>query len=293
MVAVDELDLEIGQGEVFGLLGPNGAGKTTVIQMLLGLTAPSSGLVRVLGVDPAADPLLVRANAGVVMQRATLDPFLTGWENIQLYAELYPLLPSERKDRIDSALSWAGLTESADRLVRTYSGGMKRRLDLAIGTLHQPQLLLLDEPTLGLDIQTRRQLWDLIRDLKSAGTTVLLTTHYLEEANRLCDRIAILHRGRLAALGSPEELRARHVSSSHQLVVTLERQIELTGRALPVAPTREGERLVFSGPPEVLWKTFSLLQSEFEEDIVAVSYEQPSLDDVFVFLTEEAEDVSA
>jgi ABC-2 type transport system ATP-binding protein len=293
VLAVEGLSLEIEQGEVFGLLGPNGAGKTTAIQMLLGLTAPSSGQVRVLGLDPTRDPLAVRANTGVVMQRATLDPYLTGWENIQLYAELYPLPRSDMNERISFALSWAGLSEAAGRLVRTYSGGMKRRLDLAIGTLHRPRLLLLDEPTLGLDVHTRRQLWELIRDLRSLGTTVLLTTHYLEEASRLCDRIAILHRGRLAALGSPEELRAQHVSGAHQLIVSFGHTVDASDLELPLQPKREGDRFVFSGSQRTLWRTLALLQSKYEEDIVSVSYQQPSLDDVFVFLTDETEETSA
>jgi ABC-2 type transport system ATP-binding protein len=281
--AIDELTLDIARGEVFGLLGPNGAGKTTTIGLLLGLIAPSAGKVRVFGFDPGREPLKVRTHTGIVLQHPSLDPYLSGWENLQLYAGLYPMSASAQRQRVAEALAWAGLSEAAERLVHTYSGGMKRRLDLAISLLHHPPLLLLDEPTLGLDVATRQQLWSLIAALKARGLTVLLTTHYLEEANRLCDRIGILHQGRLVALDTPQGLRQRVLGERYRLSVTV-RRIPV-GIDLPLEPQRSGERLVFSGPPKLLWRVLAVLQHHCEDDLLEVFYEQPTLDEVFLALT--------
>lgn len=292
VVAVEDVSLEVRAGEVFGLLGPNGAGKTTTIHAILGLTVPSRGEVRVLGVDPLRDPLAVRSQTGVVLQRATLDPHLTGWENLQLYSELYPLDPRWRRTRILEVLEWAGLEDAAHRLVRTYSGGMRRRLDLAVSTLHLPRILLLDEPTLGLDVQSRRLLWSLIRELKEGGTTVLLTTHYLEEASKLCDRIAILSRGRVVELGTASELRNRVLGSAYRLTVKLGEAQSLEGVEFPVQPMVNGSELTFSGSPKALWEALAQLRERFGDDIVTFSYEEPSLDDVFVQLTEDKESSS-
>lgn len=281
--AVRDLSLEVGQGEVFGLLGPNGAGKTTTISMLLGLTAPSSGSATVLGFDPIREPLRVRANIGLVLQQPAHDPYLTGWENVQLHAELYPMTRSARHERIAHVLDWAGLLGAHQRLVRTYSGGMKRRLELAISLLNRPRLLLLDEPTLGLDIHTRHQVWQLVEDMRAQGITVLLTTHYLEEANQLCDRIAIINHGKLVALDTPEALRREVVGDIHRLKVSLLRAPEELD--LPLEGTAQGGWIVFSGQPKQLWRTLAVLQEECGDDILEVNYQQPSLDDVFLRLT--------
>jgi ABC-2 type transport system ATP-binding protein len=215
VVAIDDLDLEVARGEVFGLLGPNGAGKTTTIQVLMGHLARTSGEVEVLGLDPWRQAREVRARTGVMMQRNGLDRFLTGRENLRLFARLLGLWGSDGRRRVEQLLAWSGLGEAADRLVVGYSGGMERRLDLAVTLLHRPEMVIMDEPTLGLDVTARRQVWDLLLELKRSGVTVLLTTHYLDEAARLCDRVGIIVAGRLAACGAPEDLKRSVADDEH------------------------------------------------------------------------------
>ena len=193
----------------YGLLGSNGAGKTTMIRMLTTLLPPSSGTARVSGFDIIKRPREVRRRIGYVPQMLSADAGLTGRENLMLSAKLYSILRAERKERIDEALAFMGLTEQADAPVRTYSGGMIRRLEIAQSMLHRPAVLFLDEPTVGLDPRARHAVWDRLRKLRSQfGTSVLLTTHDMEEADALCDRVTILHRGRVAVSGTPQELKA-------------------------------------------------------------------------------------
>jgi ABC-2 type transport system ATP-binding protein len=206
VVAVDGLDLRV-DDEVFGLLGPNGAGKTTTLKMLITLLPPSSGSARVAGFDVAVSARQVRRQIGYVPQLLSADGALTGRENLELSAGLHHLRGAA--DRIEAALAFMDLTSVADRLVRTYSGGMIRRLELAQAMLPDPQVLFLDEPTVGLDPTGREAVWRRVRELREReGTTVVLTTHHMEEADALCDRIAIMHRGRVAAIGTPAELKA-------------------------------------------------------------------------------------
>jgi len=208
-VAVDRVDLAVPYGEIFGLLGPNGAGKTTIIKMLTTLLEPSSGRARVAGFDVAAAPAEVRRRIGYVPQLLSADGALTGVENLTLSARLYGIGRSERRARIKDALRFMGLTESADKLVKAYSGGMIRRLELAQAMLHRPTVLFLDEPTIGLDPVARRTVWERLLDLKRAyGMTVLLTTHDMEEADHLCGELAILHQGRVAAAGTLAAMKA-------------------------------------------------------------------------------------
>jgi ABC-2 type transport system ATP-binding protein len=210
IVAVDRVDLTVTGNEVFGLLGPNGAGKTTMIKMLTTLLPPTGGSARVAGHDVVAEPGAVRTSIGYVPQLLSADGALTGRENLRLSARLYHMPRSERDGRIDESLRFMALTEPADRLVRTYSGGMVRRLELAQAMLHRPAVLFLDEPTIGLDPTARGAVWDHVRDLRAAtGTTILITTHYMEEAELLCDRLAVMHRGVIAAIGTPAELKTR------------------------------------------------------------------------------------
>ncbi len=207
--AVDSVSLSIRSGELFGLLGPNGAGKTTVIKMLTTLLPVTGGAATVGGFDVSRRANDVRRVIGYVPQILSADGTLTGYENLLVFARLYDIPPREIKGRVRDALSVMGLSDSADRLVRTYSGGMIRRLEIAQSMIHRPQVLFLDEPTVGLDPMARNVVWDHIRYLrKEHGMTILLTTHYMEEAEALCDRVAIMHLGRIAALGSPAELRA-------------------------------------------------------------------------------------
>ena len=208
LTAVDHIELRVPYGEIFGLLGANGAGKSTVIKMLTTLLSPSSGSATVGGFDIIKSPGDVRRRIGYVSQLLSADGTLTGYENLRLSAKLYGLPRAERNGRIADALDFMGLADSAHKLVRTYSGGMVRRLELAQAMLHRPTVLFLDEPTIGLDPVARHMVWDRLLDLRrDYGMTVLITTHDMEEAETLCDKLAILHRGRVSVQGKPAELR--------------------------------------------------------------------------------------
>jgi ABC-2 type transport system ATP-binding protein len=207
--ALDDLNLAVARGEVFGLLGPNGAGKTTTMRIITTLALPTSGVALIDGLEVSRRAWWVKKEIGVVCQVENLDLQLTAWENLELHARLYKVNKAERGDLIREMLAFVELEDRADVPVMRFSGGMKRRLMIARALLHRPRLLFLDEPTVGLDPQVRRKIWDLIRSLNGKGITVFLTTHYIEEAELLCHRVGILNRGRLIALGTPEELKAR------------------------------------------------------------------------------------
>lgn len=207
--AVDHLSLKMDQGEVFGLLGPNGAGKSSTIKMLTTLLPPSEGWAKVAGFDIVRESEPVRRTIGYVPQLLSSDGTLTGYENLLIFAKLYDLPRSEQQSRVNYALDYMGLTEAGSRLVRNYSGGMIRRLEIAQSLLHEPRLLFLDEPTVGLDPVARRAVWAHVEQLrKDYGMTILLTTHLMEEADALCTRIGIMHKGKLVTTGSPNELKA-------------------------------------------------------------------------------------
>lgn len=209
LVAVDRLSLSVPAGEMFGLLGPNGAGKSTAIKMLTTLLPPTSGRAEIGRFDIVKQAGRVRRLIGYVPQVLSADGTLTGYENLLIFAKLYDLPSRSRQDRVREALAFMGLQEAGDRLVRTYSGGMIRRLEIAQSILHHPPLLFLDEPTVGLDPLARIAVWDLIRQLRqNYGTTIVLTTHFMEEADQLCDRVAIMHQGKIIVMGSPAELKA-------------------------------------------------------------------------------------
>jgi ABC-2 type transport system ATP-binding protein len=208
-VAVDHLDMEIEPGETYGLLGPNGAGKTTTIRMLTTLLKPVEGTVSVFGTDAATYPMRVRRMIGYVPQLLSADATLTGRENVVLFAKLFDVPRRLRAERVDASLAAMGLTDAADRIVKTYSGGMIRRLELAQALVSAPSLLVLDEPTVGLDPIARSDVWDYIERLReSAPMTVLMTTHYMDEADTYCDRISLMHRGLIRATGTPATLKA-------------------------------------------------------------------------------------
>jgi len=209
ITAIDTLDLKVNAGEIYGFLGPNGAGKTTTIRVLTTLTKPTSGTAFVNGFDVVKAADKVKEVIGVVQQHVSLDRDLTLRENMEFRARLHHLSSSERKNRIAELLDYIGLTEEADRIVNDLSGGMKKRAMIVGSLLHKPKMLFLDEPTVGLDAQTRRRLWDSIRRLHLDGTTIFLTTHYIEEAEALCQRVGIIHQGRLIDIGKPLELRQR------------------------------------------------------------------------------------
>jgi ABC-2 type transport system ATP-binding protein len=225
--AVDGIDLSIEPGEIYGFLGPNGAGKSTTVHMLTTLLPPTSGRATVAGYDIVREGPKVRAAIGAALQETALDPFLSGREHLRLQASLHGIRGARRKDLIEALLARVGLTSAGDRKTRTYSGGMKRRLDLALALIHAPSTLFLDEPTTGLDPQSRTALWEEVRRLaRDDGVTVFLTTQYLEEADVLADRVAIIDRGRIVAAGTPEQLKAEIGCS--------------TVEALPAAPDELG-----------------------------------------------------
>jgi len=207
--AVDGLTISVSATEVFGLVGPNGAGKTTVIKMLTTLLRPTFGTARIAGFDITNQAASVRRVIGYVPQALSVDGSLTGYENLLIFAKLYDIPRRERESRLSDALAFMGLSEAADKLVREYSGGMIRRLEIAQSTLHRPRVLFLDEPTVGLDPLARKAVWDHVKGLRDQyGTTIFLTTHYMEEADDLCSRLAIMHSGKVVVAGTPEELKA-------------------------------------------------------------------------------------
>jgi ABC-2 type transport system ATP-binding protein len=224
-LALDSLSLQVAKGELFGLLGPNGAGKTTAISIVCGLIKPTSGTAQILGYDTQKDAQKVKELIGVCIQETAVYPYLTGKENLELFGQIYGLNKKAIKERSTLLLSQLGLTEDAKRVTAKYSGGMKRRLSLALAIIHDPQIAFLDEPTVAMDPQSRHAVWDIIREQKNKGKTIILTTHYMEEAQELCDRVGILDNGKLIALGAPEELIAKNgVKNIEELF------IQITGR---------------------------------------------------------------
>jgi ABC-2 type transport system ATP-binding protein len=224
VVALDGVDLRVERGIVFGLLGPNGAGKTTAVRILTTLLQPDEGSASVAGIDVLRHPAQVRERIGLAGQYAAVDDNLTGFENLEMVGRLYHLGGGKARERARELLDEFELSYAGGRLVRTYSGGMQRRLDVALGLINRPQVLFLDEPTVGLDPQARLDLWDILRDLHRQGRTLIMTTHYMEEADQLCDRVAIVDRGKLLALDTPERLKLQAPGGLVEL--TLDRAAE-------------------------------------------------------------------
>ena len=227
VTAVDGLSLEVGKGELFGLLGPNGAGKTTIINILCGLLEPTSGSVVVGGHDVRREPGKVKELIGVCPQDTAVYPYLTGMENVELFGNLHAMPKEKLKKNVDELLGKMGLVEDAKRQVGKYSGGMRRRINLIMALVHDPEIAFLDEPTVAMDPQSRRAVWDFIRELKKQGKTVILTTHYMEEAEELCDRVGIIDHGKLISLGAPEQLKDKYETKNLEEVF-----IQLTGRRI-------------------------------------------------------------
>jgi len=227
LTAVDRLSFEVRRGELFGFLGPNGAGKTTTISILCTLLAPSSGQARVAGYDCLRQPFEVREQIGVIFQDSSLDERLTAWENLEFHGMIYHMPKRLRRKRIDAVLDQVALADRRNGIVKTFSGGMKRRLEVARGLLHEPKVLFLDEPTIGLDPQTRHNLWGTLHELRTSGrVTLFLTTHSMEEAQR-CDRVAIIDAGRMAAAGAPADLVRAHQARNLEEVF-----LKVTGHGL-------------------------------------------------------------
>jgi daunorubicin resistance ABC transporter ATP-binding subunit len=292
VVALDGLDLEVEPGTVFGLLGPNGAGKTTLVRVLATLLRPTAGRASVLGHDVVAEPLAVRRRIGLAGQFAAVDLELTGRENVEMVGRLYRLSGAEARARAAELLERFGLADAADRRVSTYSGGMRRRLDLGATLVGRPPVILLDEPTSGLDPRTRQELWTSIEGLRRDGTTVLLTTQYLEEADRLAQRIAVVDQGRIAAQGTAAELKATlgrqvlavRVLDSASAANAAAALANLAVGDKPLVDPAAGEIRLAVADPSAAAETVRRLDAR-GLPIAAIELQQPSLDDVFLTLT--------
>jgi len=289
--SVDGISFQVGAGEVFAFLGPNGAGKSTTAKVLTTLMKPTSGRATVAGHDVVKDSRKVRESIGYVAQSTGIDYFMTGRENLTLIGHLYHLKGNHLTERVDTMLAYFGLSDVADQMVSAYSGGMQRKLDIATALLHQPKVLFLDEPTLGLDAQSRIDLWDYVRKLNTdLGVTVFLTTHYLDEADKLAHRVGIIDQGVLQAVGTPSEL--KDMLKGDSIALTFEGDAK--ARALPlltaapfakeVLDEEEGIRVYVDNGGETVAELISLLARE-DIRIQAVTLARPTLDDVFIKFT--------
>ncbi|MBU4263284.1 MAG: ATP-binding cassette domain-containing protein [Proteobacteria bacterium] len=289
--AVDNISFQVSEGQIFGFLGTNGAGKTTLIRMLTTLLRPTSGQARVAGFDVTADPDQVRRSIGVVPQSLTSDLDLTGYENMDIYGRFYNISARERRERIPHLLELVGLSAWADHMVASYSGGMRRRLELARVLVHRPRILFLDEPTIGLDPQSRRVVWDFIRTLRQGDAmTLFLTTHYMDEAEALCERVAIIDSGKLIAIGSPDELKARIPGSD---IVTLKvpqltnDTVEQIGK-IPFVHSVTMEENTLRAYVDNGAENLPLLIETIKADglrVVSATLHEQSLEDVFIHFT--------
>jgi ABC-2 type transport system ATP-binding protein len=289
VLAVQGIDLQVDEGEIYGFLGPNGAGKTTTVRMLTTLLLPTGGRAEVAGCDVVREARQVRASIGVALQEAALDPLMTGRELIRLQATLQGLAPAAGRKRADDLLERVGLTYAADRRVGGYSGGMKRRLDLAAALVHEPRVLFLDEPTTGLDPVSRKTIWEEVQALNEDGTTVFLTTQYLEEADQLADNVGIIDSGRIVAEGTPEALKVEVGKPHVELLVgegavsEAERVCQGLGKVLPPKDRQRVLLEVERGAADIP----RVVRALDEAGVVVESLElvRPTLDDVFVAKT--------
>jgi ABC-2 type transport system ATP-binding protein len=289
-LVLDGVELTVEEGTVFALLGPNGAGKTTMVRILATLLAPDHGEIRVAGHDVTSEADAVRDAIGVTGQFAAVDELLTGRENLALMADLHHLTRPQAEQRIDELLERFELVDAADRTAMTYSGGMRRRLDLAMTLIGSPQVIFLDEPTTGLDPRSRRTVWDMVRSLVDDGTTVFLTTQYLDEADRLADRVAILDRGRLIAEGTTQELK-RLVPGGRIDLTFADAATQFAGAGALRIPARNGDAHTLQIPTDGNVATLRRVLRELDEsdiDVAELAIHTPDLDDVFLALTEEA-----
>jgi len=287
--AVSGIDLTVAEGEIFGLLGPNGAGKTTTLRILTTLLPADAGTAYVAGADVRRDPALVRRRIGYVGQLGGADASATGRENLLLAGRLYGLSAGAARRRCDELTDVLGLSELAGRAVRSYSGGQRRRLEVALGIMHKPRVLFLDEPTTGLDPQNRANLWAQLRSLRDRGTTVFLTTHYLDEADQLSDRVAIVDHGRVIALGTPEELKRRYSADTISVIPDvgapglpeLSRVLSEAASATEATIEHGAIRLTVADTKRAMTALLGALAAR-EIDLLAASVGRPSLDDVFL-----------
>lgn len=290
LAAVDGVDLQVAEGEVYGFLGPNGAGKTTLVRMLVTLLRPTSGTARIAGHDIVSNPGAVRTAIGVTLQEAALDPLMSGFELLQLQATLHGLRKSAASAKADELLERVDLTRAKDQRLGTYSGGMTRRLDLAMSLIHEPKVLFLDEPTTGLDPISRKVLWDEVRALNRDGTTVFLTTQYLEEADALADRVGIIADGKLVAEDTPENLKADIGAARLEVTVNDESQHgrarEILARHGQLLQPRAGVTFFLQLPPgDTQLAPYVVELDQAGVTVDRVDLVEPSLDDVFLLKT--------
>ncbi|MEM0128343.1 MAG: ATP-binding cassette domain-containing protein [Thermoplasmatales archaeon] len=289
MRAVSDLNISIMEGEIYGLAGPNGAGKTTTINMLITRIKPTGGTALVSGYDIVKESFSVRKLIGVVPQDFTADEDLTGRENMMMVSKFYDVPKSKARDSISRLLKLVDLDDAADRLVRTYSGGMRKRLELVLGLVHEPRILFLDEPTLGLDIQTRTQMWDYVKDIRDRlKITIILTSHYLEEIDELADRVSIIDHGKVLITGSPAELKASLKGDIVNLTLTDEKGVEIM-KTVPhvIEITETGKnalRIKVASADESLPNIINFI-SLHGLSIAKLTVQKPSLDEVFLEYT--------
>lgn len=291
-IAVDHISFSVREGEIFGFLGPNGAGKTTTTRMLTGVIPPNEGTALVLGYDIRRSPVLAKQGFGVVPETSNAYTDLTAWQNLMLMGGLYGLPRSRSADRASELLKALGLVERKDQKVQAYSKGMKQRLILAMALLHEPGLLFLDEPTSGLDVQSTQMILSLLRDLNRAGITIFLTTHNMEEANRLCHRVGIIRAGKIVALDAPEKLKTA-IDRVHKIEVSFDREVSgdaLAGLDGVTSTNRTGDKWQITAENrDAVIRSLVTFSQQNNATIVTLNTLAPSLDDAFLRLTQEAQ----
>jgi ABC-2 type transport system ATP-binding protein len=290
--AVDHISFDVQQGEIFGFLGPNGAGKTTTTRMLTGVIPSDTGTAMILGHDIRSAPVLAKQGFGVVPETSNAYTDLTAWQNLMLMGELYGLERTRTVQRSSDLLGMVGLLERKDQKVQAYSKGMKQRLILAMALIHEPALLFLDEPTSGLDVQSTQMILSLLRDLNKQGTTIFLTTHNMEEANRLCHRVGIIRAGKIVAMDAPEKLKTA-IDRVHKIEVSFDREIPgdtLAGLYGVITATRTGDKWqITADNRDTAIRSLVTFSEQNSATIVTLNTLAPSLDDAFLRLTQEAQ----
>ncbi len=288
--AVDHISFEVQEGEIFGFLGPNGAGKTTTTRMLTGVIPPDAGTATILGHDIRSEPVLAKQGFGVVPETSNAYTDLTALQNLMLMGELYGLSRARAKQRSSDLLGMVGLLERKDQKVQAYSKGMKQRLILAMALIHEPELLFLDEPTSGLDVQSTQMILSLLRDLNKQGTTIFLTTHNMEEANRLCHRVGIIRAGKMAAIDAPEKLKTA-IDRVHKIEVSFDREVPgdaLAGVTGVINADRTGDKWqIMTENRDAVIRSLVEFSQEKGVTIVTLNTLTPSLDEAFLRLTKE------
>ncbi|MDO8874131.1 MAG: ATP-binding cassette domain-containing protein [Methanoregula sp.] len=289
--AVDHISFDVRQGEIFGFLGPNGAGKTTTTRMLTGVIPLDAGTASILGHDIRSEPVLAKQGFGVVPETSNAYTDLTAWQNLMLMGELYGLMRARAEQRSSDLLAKVGLLEKKDQKVQAYSKGMKQRLILAMALIHEPELLFLDEPTSGLDVQSTQMILTLLRDLNRQGTTIFLTTHNMEEANRLCHRVGIIRAGKMVAIDAPEKLKVA-IDRVHKIEISFDREVPgdaLAGLSDVTGVNRTGDKWQISAENrDAAIRSLVTFSQQNGAAIVTLNTLAPSLDEAFLRLTQEA-----